>query len=186
MPAFLRRLLTPEGMKAAHAGLIKRYTWFLHVGKIDRFEAYRQTGLVPHDPDIGGRGPPDLFREMRGPDGARIVCLRPIDSLDSRPTRGEQQFRMAVRNLDLPHTISTDWSYGGIAESLSERLQREHPDWSDADVFIEVAHRLGSFAVYDVIPPAAVRVCTTAGSVYNPATWRLLTEVDARDIEVVG
>lgn len=40
-------LLTPPGMAAAHAALIAKYEWFLHIKPVRKFDAIKKGGLQP-------------------------------------------------------------------------------------------------------------------------------------------
>lgn len=140
----------------------------------------------PRNPNPDGKGPPEVFAEVLGGlkrKADEIVCLRPIDSLDTRPKRNERQFRLALRGADLPKLISLDWSYGGAIQ-LANILRQQNPNWRHSDVFVEVAHRWGSFSSYDAIPASALRVQTWASSPNNPATWPPLINAAVANVAV--
>jgi hypothetical protein len=47
MPSVDEELLTADGMAAAHATLVARYPWFLHIKPVLRFEEIKRDGLTP-------------------------------------------------------------------------------------------------------------------------------------------
>lgn len=172
-------ILAPGERTSIHAALVRRYCWFEHVGRIDRYRSYQSSGLELRDPYQPDRA---AAAEPPGDPSRLVVCLRPIDSTNSTPTRGERQFRMAISSDDLPMKIGMDQSHGP-AVGMAAELRRTHPGWSNSAVFVEVAHRLGSFASCDPIAPSVIRVWTRDSSQYNPETWPLLVDTDESIVE---
>lgn len=194
MADLIETLLTRAGMEAAQRALKDRYRWFLHVGRLDDIESYRTNGIEPRNPDLLGKLPgpdqpgkpaPDLFaRLLEGFVGKpeEIVCLRPIDTLDTTPTRPGAKFAMALRADDLPPNVSLDWSFGGVV-ALARDQQRVHLHWNPEHIFVDVAHRRGSIAVYDRIPASVLYVLAKGSNGYDPATWSRLKDVAIADIQ---
>jgi hypothetical protein len=188
MSDLLQNLLSPAGMAAAHRALNDRYRWFLHIGWFDRLEGYRAEGLQPRNPDSPGKPAPDPFPRLLADVTDRpeeIICVRPIDALDTKPTRPGAKFAMALRAGDLPSKICLDWSFGGLVQLTLDHA-RDNPHLDLAQVFVDVAHRRGSVAVYERIPASALYVFTRGSSPHNPATWTPLTTVAGSAIEVLS
>lgn len=176
MSAFHDDILHTNEMAAIHAAMVGRFCWFEHVGRLSRYQSYQAFGLQPRDPNKdedgseAGANSSEIVLE-------RVVCLRPIDTTNSTPNRGDQQFRMAINHRDLPAAIGLDRSHGP-AMKIAAELRAAHPDWSNACIFVEVAHRLGSFVCYSPIAPSVIRVWTKGSSTYNPESWPFLTDTD--------
>lgn len=177
MGDFQDDILLPAEMVAIHAALCRRYCWFEHVGRFDRYQSYRADGLQPRDPyreDDGSATPTTAIETTRS-----VVCLRPVDSSQSKPNRGDRQFLMAVSNSDLPARIGVDQSHTSAISTAADQ-RRLHPTWSNASIFIDLAHRLGSFVSYDPISPSVIRVFAGGSSMYDPETWPILAQTDER------
>jgi hypothetical protein len=84
---------------------------------------------------------------------------------------------MAINSLDLPPAVGLDRSHGP-AVNIAADVRAKNPTWSKSDIFIEVAHRLGSFVSYSLVAPSAIRVWTKDRSGYNPGSWPLLINTD--------
>jgi hypothetical protein len=180
MADFHDDILAPSEMALIHDAMIGRFYWFEHVGRFSRYLSYLTGGLQPRDPDRDDDG-----HETSQQSGEivleRVVCLRPIDTVNSTPNRGDRQFRMAISNRDLPPAIGLDRSHGP-AINLAASLKTANPGWSNSDVFIEIAHRLGSFVSYRCIAPSAIRVWTKGSPSYNLGSWPLL--IDTKESHV--
>jgi hypothetical protein len=111
--------------------------------------------------------------------------LRPIDSFQSEPKRGDRQFLMAVCSSDLPLRIGIDPSHASTTDTAADQ-RRLHPTWSNASIFIDLAHRLGRFVSHDLIRPSVIRVFTEGSSRYDPETWPLLVDTDERTVVAAG
>jgi hypothetical protein len=179
MSYFQRRILIPTEMAKIHRAMTDRYSWFEHVGRLEKFDSYRTTGIQPRDPDREYLPIQAVEGQVGSP---HVVCLRPIDSFNSTPNRGDRQFRMAFARMDLPTNIGIDRSHGSALALVAE-LHKEYPDWDDSAIFVEIAHRLGSFVSYASIKPAVLRVWSKGSSSYNPQTWPLLTAAESDRIE---
>jgi hypothetical protein len=140
-------MLIPDEMATIHAAMIDRFCWFEHVGRFDRYQSYRTGGIQPRDPYRDDEAP-ELPEQPVGTISRRVVCLRPIDTFNSIPNRGDRQFRMAIRNNDLPPTIGLDRSHSSTMNKAAD-LRRAHPNWTNSEIFIEVTHLLGSFVSFD-------------------------------------
>ncbi len=169
-------ILAPSEMALIHDAMVGRFCWFEHVGRFSRYRSYQVGGIRPCDPDKEDDGP-ETIEQFADNVFDRVVCLRPIDTVNSSPNRGDQQFRMAINNRDLPPAIGLDRSHGS-AMNMVASLRAAHPNWSNSDIFMEVAHRLGSFVSYSLIAPSAIRVWTKESPSYNPGSWPLLSNTD--------
>lgn len=176
----LESYLTPAGMAAAHAALIARYAWFLHVSDTDLFETIQKEGLKPNNP---GCAPHALATKSLGTKAHRILCLRPLATLDTTPSRSTSRVALAVDRTDLPNLIGLDWSYGGVWE-LANIIKADAPQMSAEDVFCEVIRRRGSVVCYDGIAPSSLRVRCNGQSANDPATWSELTSVERNDLDI--
>jgi hypothetical protein len=180
MSDFHDDILDPDEMELIHSAMVGRFCWFEHVGRFSRYQSYRTFGIQPRDPDKddesseAGADPAEIVLD-------RVVCLRPIDTTNSTPNRGDRQFRMAINHRDLPPSIGLDRSHGP-AMNMAAGLRATYPEWSNAYVFMEVAHKLGSFVSYSLSVPTAIRVWTKGSSTYNPETWPLLTSTDETQV----
>lgn len=169
-------ILAPGEMALIHDVIIGRFCWFEHVGRFSRYRSYQTGGIQPRDPDKEDDGP-ETNEQPVGIVLERVVCLRPIDTVNSTPNRGDRQFRMAINNRDLPSAIGLDRSHGP-AMNMAAGVRKANPSWSNADIFIEVAHRLGSFVSYSLVAPSAIRVWTKGSPSYNPGSWPLLFDTE--------
>ncbi len=176
----LERYLTPSGMAAAHAALIERYAWFLHVSDADLFATIKSEGLKPNNP---GCAAPDLVLKHLKDKAQKVLCLRPQSTFDTTPQRGNSRFVLAVGKQDLPTTIGLDWSYGG-AWNLAGIIKSDAPKMSDEQVFCEVVRRWGSVITYDGIRASALRVRCEGMAEDDPAAWRELPTVERKDLYV--
>jgi hypothetical protein len=183
MGDFQDDILVPEEMAAIHAALRRRYGWFEHAGRFDRYRSYQTNGLQPRDPYRDDDGP--KVETTTNETARRVVCLRPIDSFQSEPKRGDRQFLMAVRSSELPPRIGIDLSHASATDTAADQ-RRLHPTWSNASIFIDLAHRLGSFVSYDLIKPSVIRVFAEGSSRYEPDTWPLLVDADERIVVTSG
>jgi hypothetical protein len=84
---------------------------------------------------------------------------------------------MEINNRDLPSAIGLDRS-SGPAMNMAAGVRTANPSWSNADIFIEVAHRLGSFVSYSIVAPSAIRVWTKDSPSYNPGSWPLVIDTE--------
>src|ERR1700759_1936061 len=129
-------LITASEADASRQELVERCSWFLHIGRFDRFDEYKRLGIQPRNPELlgaaaggGGAGTPapEPFREllrMLGKNADEIICFRPIDTtFDSTPTHDGQKFRMAVSSANLPRIVTLDLR----GDNQNERA-RSHPD----------------------------------------------------------
>jgi hypothetical protein len=183
MGDFQDDIFVPAEMAAIHAALCRRYSWFEHAGRFDRYRSYQADGLQPRDPyrdDDGSKTETTTIETTR-----LVVCLRPIDSFQSEPKRGDRQFLMAVCSSDLPLRIGMDLSHTSTTDTATDQ-RRLHPTWSNASIFIDLAHRLGTFVSYDLIRPSVIRVFADGSSRYDPETWPLLVDTDERSVVTAG
>jgi len=176
-------MLSSRDIDLIHRAMIGRFFWFEHVGRFDWYRSYQEHGLLPADPNRAEGGPLPPTVGVTLPDHRHFVCLRPIDTTGSTPTRGDEQFRMAFANTDLPKEIGLDYSHARTT-SLVADIQAQNPAWEESDVFIEVAHRLGSFASFKSIDRHALRVWTKGAPPKNPASWPALIHTEPREVEV--
>ena len=173
-------ILASSEMALIHDAMIGRFCWFEHVGRFSRYRSYQTGGLQPRDPDKDDDGS-ETYEQPTGIILERVVCLRPIGTFDSTPNRGERQYRMAISNRDLPPAIGLDRSHGP-AMNLAAILRADNPNWSNSDIFIEVARRLGSFVSYSLILPSAIRVRAKDSSDNNQGSWPLLTDTEESQV----
>lgn len=174
-------LLTPAGMADARALLISKHPWFLHAAPIAAFDQIQSEGLLPRNP--GGTPQVSIRTALAVAHPDRIVCMRPIWTTDTTPRR-EPEFMLALPASAVPQTITLDWSFGGVL-NLAAIIKADAPGMSSAAVFCEVAHRRGSIATYDEVPPQALRVWTVEAAP-DPALWPALSETTKRDVVEVG
>lgn len=176
----LESFLTPAGMAAAHAALIARYVWFLHVSDAEHFESIQKDGLKPNNP---GCAPHGLVTKYLGTKAHAILCLRPLATLDTTPSRSTSRFALALDSAALPKLIGLDWSYSG-AWSLPTIIKANAPETPDEIVFCEVVRRWGSVVCYEGIAPSSLRVRCSGQSPDDPATWSELASVKRNDIAI--
>ena len=97
-------------MAAAHAALIARYEWFLHIKPVRKFDAIKKGGLQPRSQ--GCPTNPRVAAAIKG-NVDEMIFFRPLGTFDSTPRRGEKMFTMAIRHDALPATLTVDWTFGG-------------------------------------------------------------------------
>jgi hypothetical protein len=180
MGDFHQDILAPSAMALIHDAVVARFGSFEHVGRFSRYRSYQTEGIQPRDPDKDNDGS-ETHAEPVGIILARVVCLRPIGTFNSAPNRGERQFRMAISNRDLPPSIGLDWSHG-FAMNLASVLQTDNPNWSNSDIFIEVARRLGTLVSYSPLAPSVIRVRTNDCDANNPESWPLLIDTEESQV----
>lgn len=176
----LESYVTPAGMAAAHAALIARYAWYLHVSDAEHFESIQKGGLKPNNP---GCAPHGLVTKYLGTKAHAILCLRPLATLDTTPGRSTSRFALAVDSAALPRLIGLDWSFGGVW-ALAKIIKNDAPQMSAEDVFCEVIRRRGSVVCYDGIAPSSLRVRCNGHSPEDPAQWNELMSVERKDIAI--
>jgi hypothetical protein len=181
MSSLQEDIIAPAEMGMIHAAMIHRSCGFEHVGRFDNYGSYQAHGIYPQDPNRSD-GVFDLTVPPIDVISARVVCLKPINSTPSTPNRGDQQFRMAFRSCMLPERIGLDISHTR-ALSKAVELRVPYPAWANSEIFVEIAHDLGSFVSYDPIRLPALRVHTRDCSVNNPQTWPLLAEAEQHLVE---
>ena len=174
-------LLSLEGMAEARALLISKHEWFLHAAPMATFAQIQCEGLCPHNPGAMPDSVTAAALPVARPD--RIVCLRPIRTPDTTPRRGPE-FMLALPASALPQTVTLDWSFGGVW-TLPAIIKADAPAMTAAEIFCQIARRRGSVAIYEAIPPEALRVWThNLGA--DPSAWPRLPDVASGDMLEIG
>ena len=171
--------LSVAGMASAHAALVGKHEWFLHVKETQRFDQIKSKGIEPRNP---GCAVPNVVVTAVGPNAGEIVCLRPKGTFDTTPSRGKKMFMMAVRRDALPKTIGLDWSYDG-SWTLAPILRKEAPAMPNEEIFCEVVRRRGSVVSYEGIPLDKISVWTKGIPNDDPSKWPKLSVVDLTQVE---
>lgn len=175
------KLLSQEGMAEARALLISKHEWFLHAAPMAAFAQIQCEGLCPCNP---GAMPDSVIAAslpVARPD--RILCLRPIRTLDTTPRRGPE-FMLALRASALPQTVTLDWSFGGVW-NLPAIIKADTPAMTAGEIFCQIARRRGSVAIYEAIPPEALWAWTHSLGA-DPSIWPPLPDVALEDMVEIG
>jgi hypothetical protein len=148
------------------------YKWFIHVTPLDRVQSICQRGLLPH----ADAATNDFVRRHIGGCG-EIVCFHPLGALMvPGGTAASPLVTLAIVRDDLPLRIGVDFSQMG-AYGLAEELRKDRSERSAAEIFVEVARRLGSIISFDAVRPSALRAFVGGCPPHNPLTWPLLVNV---------
>jgi len=188
--SFVSRHLLSDGVLQCHRAITARYGWFLYAAPMKDLQNCRASGLRPGNPDYLGDAPPKVppaFRDALtgfGRTAANVLCPRPIDSENWKPTSAGEKFILAFKKENLPKIVSLDWSYPESI-ALAEQLLEQQPDRALGDIFVEAARRLGSFAVYDPVPARALRISTRSSSADDPASWPMLAAASDADVKTI-
>ncbi len=156
--------------------LIAKFQYFTHDTPDKYLPCIKKNGLVPHEVTPSSGDEFIRYYECR----RKITCLRPVGAELCPKSSGPPPFaRLAVSSLDLPRLLSLDWSYDwGLARVLREGS----PQRSSVEIFVEVARRRGSIAVYDPIPAIKLTVWQE-GLPDDPALWPRLAETAESEIK---
>jgi hypothetical protein len=189
---FINRHLMSDGMLECYRAITARYGWFLYVVYLEDMQNLRASGLRPGNPnrfrDEPSLAPPAAFRDALtglGRAAANVLCLRLTDSQNWKPAKPGAKFVLAFKKENLRRIISIDWSYPECI-TLAEQLYEQQRDRPLGDIFVEVARRLGSFAIYDPIPARALRVWTDSLSADDPANWPMLAAASDADVKTMN
>jgi hypothetical protein len=188
---FVNRHLMSDGVLECYRAITARYGWFLHVAYREDLQNYRASGLRPGNPgrfsDKPLGAPPAVFRDALtglGRTASNVLCLRPTDSQAWKPTKPGAKFVLAFKKENLPRIVSIDWSYPECI-TLAEQLHEQQRDRPLGEIFVEVAQRLGSFAVYDPVAARALRIWTHSLSADDPAKWPMLAAASDADVKTI-
>jgi hypothetical protein len=185
-------LLTATGILAAHSAITSKYLWFLHIKPVRLFAQIKADGLRP-----SSQGCPvnDIVATaLRGlvPNVEEMIFLRPVgdDVLNTTPNRGEKMFALAIPKSALPRTVTVDWTFGGtfgLADIIkADKIKEREPIPTNEEIFCEVVRRRGSVAIYEALPPAALKVWTKEQPFDDPSKWPDVVHTVIEDIEQIG
>jgi hypothetical protein len=176
-------LLEPNRMTTAHARLIARYPWFLHIKPARMFDSIKKHGLRPASQGCATN--PSVAAAIGGAVGNvdEMIFLRPLGTFDSTPRRGEKLFAMAIFRDELPNIITVDWTFAGTW-GLADIIKNYAPALTNEEIFCEVVRRRGSVAIYESISTDLLRVRTAGQPEDDPSTWPRLADTDIADIVV--
>jgi hypothetical protein len=175
-------MATPEelicNMRAVHAALVSRYTWFIHASPDVYIESIRKNGLLPNrDAER-----PQYVIEA-GITG-KLLCLYPLGaSRQAPPAASTLTLPMgqdpnfvsyAVMRQDLPLRVGIDWSF---EREKVEKFMVDNPHLSVGDAALAIAYEYGSIVSYSEVPPDKLRVFCNGDPPTNPLGWKMLTQV---------
>lgn len=165
-----------ENTVSCRDALAGKYQWLTHDTPYICLASIRKNGLVP----LPVSACPSEVLIRLGESGRKIACLHPVGAELRPQSSGAPPFvRLAMRSVDLPDQLSLDWSYDW---SLARVIRQDLPDRSCCDVFLDVARRRGSIAVYDGVPVLKLRIWRE-GLPDDPAQWPKLAAVADTEVK---